>query len=49
MGKDDDLFDLFDEGKTPYIPVVLIDDNPMIVGYGVEQIDLVNEYLVKRI
>ena len=42
------LFAYFNKGETPYIPVVLIDENEKIVGYGAEQIDKINEYLSKR-
>lgn len=43
-----ELFTLFGKDETPYIPVVLIDNNAKIVGYGAEQIDKINEYLSKR-
>ena len=43
------LFSLFHKHEDKYIPVVIIDNNDKIVGYGAEQIDKVNEYLLKRI
>lgn len=48
QGYKKELFALFDEKEEKYIPVVLIDDNKKIVGYGAEQIDKINEYLSKR-
>lgn len=44
-----EIFELFKgDGVPPVIPVVLIDENDKIIGYGAEQIDKINEFLAKR-
>ena len=43
-----EIFKLFLAGEKANIPVVLIDDNPKIVGFDSVQIDKINEYLAKR-
>lgn len=43
-----EIFSHFDKGETATIPVILIDENPKIVGFDSEKIDKINEYLAKR-